>query len=484
VTERSISSSERIYLFGPFRLLPAQQLLLKGNKDVRIGSRALAVLIALVERAGELVTKNELMEIAWPQTVVEHSNLKVTVASLRRVLGESRPGDRYLRNEPGRGYRFIAQVLCADTSGASGRARGSHAHHIPFSSTRLIGRAEVVASLLRILTERRLVSIVGPGGIGKTAVALAVSEALAGQCEHGAHFVDLASLSDAQLVPMALAKTLGVTIHSDCAIDAVVMALRGTRQVLVFDSCEHVLPTIAVLINNILATAPGVLVLTTTREPLRIPGETIHRLAQLAIPPVAAALTAAKLRSFAAVELFIERACACLDSFRLTDEGLQLVAEICRKLEGLPLAIELAATRVDTFTLRELTTLLDDKLHVLNVCQSSALARHRSLAAALEWSYALLSENERTALRRLSVFDEPFTLASAHVVAGKDCGLVVAVEGLVAKSLLLADVAGAVVRYRMMDLTRAFAAQKLSESGDYDDAIRRRTTYLLDHISV
>lgn len=469
LTDLSNSPAERCYLFGPFALLPAQHVLLKGEETLRIGKRAFAILAALVERAGNLVTKKELMAIAWPRRVVEDGNLKVTVASLRRALGESRPGDRYLENVPGQGYRFIAPVMCTEALSMARRARGLRARNLPCSSTRMIGRAELVASLATALPRRRLLSIVGPGGIGKTTVALAVAEALADQCEHSACFVDLASVADARFVPMAMARALGVTIHSENAVPALVTALRDRRLLLVMDNCEHVLPTAAALIDEILAVASGVLVLATTREPLRIPGETLHRLAPLATPPVTAGLTAAEALSFSAVELFVERASACLAGFRLSDCEAPVVADICRKLEGIALAIELAATRVDTFTLQELSRLLDNPLRVLNLEQRCAPIRHRSLAAALDWSHALLADHERRVLRRLSVFPGSFTLTSAHAVGGDDCDVVAAVEGLVAKSLLSADVDGAVVQYRLLNTTRAYASRKLLESDEWSD---------------
>jgi len=475
----SLSSAERCYLFGPFQLLPAQQLLLNGDTPVRIGKRAFAILTALVERAGQLVTKQELLESAWPRRVVEESNLKVTVASLRRALGERRPGESYLANVSGRGYRFIAPVVCTEARSLASAHR-FHAHDLPCPSTRMIGRTELVATLARTLPERRLVSIVGPGGIGKTTVALAVANALADQLEHGARFVDLASVADSRFVPMALARALGVTIQSDNVLPALMMALRDRRLVLVMDSCEHVLATTAAMIDEILSVAPGVLVLATTREPLRIRGETLHRLVPLETPLVTAGLTAAEALSFSAVELFVERASACLESFRLTDADAPVVADICQKLEGIALAIELSATRVDTFTLPELSALLDNQLRLLNLDQRSILSRHSSLAAALDWSHGLLGVEERTVLRRLSVFTGTFTLAAAHAVAGDDCDVVAAVEGLVAKSLVSADVRGAVVQYRLLDTTRAYAAQKLLDSGEGIDVRRRHARHFLD----
>ncbi|WP_077002755.1 winged helix-turn-helix domain-containing protein [Variovorax sp. KK3] len=471
---------EQAFLFGPFRLLPAQQLLLEGSAPVRVGSRALEILNALVERPGELVPKNELMARAWPRTVVEESNLKVTVAALRRALGDGRAGQRYVINIPGRGYRFVAPVLRMDAgeSGTQGLPAGDS--NLPYGATRVFGRADVVAALAAQLPQRRFVSIVGPGGIGKTTVAIAVAEALGGQCEHGAHFVDLAPLLDARFVPMAIAKALGLAIHSGDALPIVLGALRDRRMLIVLDSCEHVLHATAAWIEQILAAAPGVLVLTTTREPLRARAETVHRLAALGAPPASDRLTAGDALAFPAVELFVERASACLESFAMSDADASVVADICRKLEGIPLAIELTATRADAFTLRELSALLDNRFRLLALDRRGASSRHRSLSAALDWSHELLQDGERTVLRRLSVFAGTFALASAEAVAGGDADVALALEGLVAKSLVCADVSGVAVRYRLLDTMRAYAAQKLSESGELADLRQRHARHLLD----
>lgn len=471
---------EQAYLFGPFRLLPAQQALLESEAPVRIGSRAIEILTALVERPGELVSKQELMARAWPRTVVEESNLKVTVSALRRALGEGRPGRRYLVNIPGRGYRFVAPVLRVAASDGGARALATGVRNLPHCPTRMFGRAEVVSALAAMLPERRFVSIVGAGGIGKTTVAVAVAEALMASCEHGAHFVDLAPLLDARFVPMALANALGVTVHSGDAVATLRVALRDRRVLVVLDSCEHLLPAAAALVEQILAAAPGVLILATTREPLRARGETVHRLAPLSSPPASHGLTAGSALTFPAVELFVERAAACLENFSLSDTDAPIVADICRKLEGIALAIELTATRVDAFTLRELSTLLDDRFRLLNLGRRSASPRHRSLAAALDWSHELLLEGERTVLRRLSVFAGTFTLASAEALAGGDCDVVSALEGLVAKSLVSADVGGPVVRYRLLDTMRAYAARKLAESGEAAELHRRHAEHHLD----
>lgn len=479
VVELPETSAERVYLFGPFRLLPAKQLLLEGETPVRIGGRAFDVLTALVEQAGSVVSKNELMKRAWPQVVVEESNLKVTVAAVRRALGEGRPGHRYLANVPGRGYRFVAPVQCADMSSAPARQRRPQWHNLPHSSLRMVGRAEVVASLVQLLSERRHVSIVGPGGIGKTTVALGIARALLERGEQDVGFVNLASLPDGRLVPMAVAKALEVTIHSENIASALASALQDRQLLIVLDSCEHVLEATAALVDEILTTAPLVLVLATTREPLRTSGETIHRLAALPAPPSTQGLTASEARAFPAVELFVERASASHAGFTLSDADAPVIGEICRKLEGIALAIELTANRVDTFTLRELSALLEDKFRLLNLDRRTALTRHRSLAAALDWSHDLLAEDERVVLRRLSVFSSGFTLASALAVAGGDCDVVAALEDLVAKSLICADVGGTVVRYRLLDTTRAYAAQKLLDGGELAESRRRHAQHYL-----
>lgn len=479
MSETSPPSAERVYLFGPFRLLPAKQLLIEGDTPVRIGGRAFDVLTALVEQAGSVVPKNELMTRAWPRTVVEESNLKVTVAALRRVLGEERPGHRYLANVPGRGYRFVAPVQCADVSKAPERVHRPQWHNLPHASTRMVGRVDVVTSLAQALPERRLVSVVGPGGIGKTTVALGVARTFVERGEHDVGFVNLASLPDARFVPMTVAKALGVTIHSENAAPALALALRDRRLLIVLDSCEHVLETTAALVDEILAAAPDVLVLTTTREPLRAQGETIHRLAPLNAPPSIEGLTASEAQTFAAVELFVERASASREGFTLTDADAPVIADICRKLEGIALAIELTATRVDTFTLRELSSLLENRFRLLNMDRRTAVTRHRSLAAALDWSHELLTESERAVLRRLSVFSGAFTLASALAVADDRSDGVAALEDLVAKSLVSADVSGAVVRYRLLDTTRAYAAQKLDECGERIGSRRRHAEHYL-----
>ena len=465
--------------FGPFHFFPARQLLLEDEMPVRLGSRALEILAALVERPGELVSKDELTRRVWPNTVVEESNLKVNVAALRRALGEGQPGRRYIATVSGRGYCFVAPVEHAEPGTPSMRqgTAAEPAHNLPASSTRTIGRADTIHTLLGQLQRHRLVTIVGPGGIGKTTVALAAAEALIAAYEPRVRFVDLAPLQDPRFVPSAVASALGLTIHSGDAPAALIGYLREEQTLVVLDNCEHVIEAVASLAEQITSGAPGVHILATSREPLRVKGEQVHHLLPLEIPPKSCELTAAEALVFPAVQLFVERAAEILEGFELNDTDAPVVADICRKLEGIALAIELAATRIDALGARELSALLDDRFRLLKQGRRTAVSRHRTLAAALDWSYEFLPETERTILRRLSVFAGAFTLASATaVIAGSGIlgpEVVESLANLVAKSLVSANVSGALAQYRLLDTTRAYALQKLAESGELE-ALERR----------
>jgi predicted ATPase/DNA-binding winged helix-turn-helix (wHTH) protein len=468
--------------FGPFRLLPAQQLLLEGENPVRIGSRALEILIVLVERPGELVTKTELMARVWPKMVVEEGNLKVHVSMLRRTLGDGQPGRRYLATVPGRGYRFVAPIqLSTPVNLPDQPSTAQNKHNLPALQIRTIGRADIVSVLLDELQRHRLITIVGAGGIGKTTVALALAGALISAYDHGVRFVDLAPLGAPHFVASAVASALGLAIGSDDALPGLVADLQDKKMLIVLDSCEHVIDMAAALAEQVLNGAPGVHIVATSREPLRAKGERAHRLSSLESPSASLGLTASEALAFPSVQLFVERAAANLDGFELSDSDAPIVADICRKLEGMPLAIELAATRVDAFGVRQLSVLLDDRIRLLKYGTRTAQPRHQTLTAALDWSYEFLPEPERMLLRRLSVFSSVFTLESASAVAEDvNFDVVECVANLVAKSLVSADVSGPVVQYRLLDTTRAYAMQKLTENGEVQKYLRRHAEHHRD----
>jgi len=311
----------------------------------------------------------------------------------------------------------------------------------------MIGRADIVSRLAARLPRQRSITIVGPGGIGKTTVALAVAEALIPGYDHGVWLIDLAPLSDPRLVPSALAAVLGLEIRAENSLPGLIAGLKDKEMLLVLDNCEHVIDEAAALTAGILRGVPGVHILATSREPLRAEGEHVYRLSPLQRPPGTAGLTAAEALGFPAVQLFVERAAASLDEFELSDADAPIVADICRKLDGLPLAIEFAAARVEAFGLHGLATRLDERLRLLTSGRRAALPRHRTLSATLDWSYGLLTEAEQRVLRRLAIFAGGFTLHAAGAVAADathpKSEIIDQVAELVAKSLVAADVGDA-----------------------------------------
>jgi predicted ATPase len=315
-------------------------------------------------------------------------------------------------------------------------------------------------------------------------VALAVAERSAGSYRDGVRFIDLAPLSDPLLVPTSLAFVLGLAIRSDSPIPGLVAFLRDKEMLLVLDSCEHVIDAAASLAEQLLRGAPGVRILATSREPMRAEGERVLRLSPLAVPAASGGLTAAQAMTYPAVQLFVERATESLDTFELTEADTPVIADICRRLDGIALAIELAAGRVDAFGVRGLAALLDDRFRVLTRGRRTALPRHQTLSATLDWSYEFLSESERVVLRRLAVFAGGFTLDAAQAIAGPadmDAGQVDdSVANLVAKSLISADVGDAVVHYRLLETTRAYGLAKLKEAGELASLVRRHAEYFRD----
>ncbi len=481
MVEQSSGAIEQAVSFGSFRLLPAQQLLLENEAPVRLGSRALEILTTLVGRAGEVVEKNEIIAQVWPDTFIDENTLRVHIAGLRRALGDGQPGRRFLANVPGRGYRFVAPVRRTRQTSSTIPMAATAAHNLPVSRARAVGRAEVIGALRERMQRQRFVTIVGAGGIGKTTVALAVAEALLPTYRDGVWLVDLASIDEPLSIPDALATSLGLNTRSGNRMSELVDFLRGKQLLVVLDSCEHVTEAAASLADELLTETPGVRILATSREALRGAGERVYRLPPLESPAASPDLSAAAALAFPAVQLFVERAAATLDGFELSDADANVVADICRKLGGIALAIELAAARIDAFGLRQLGALLSDQVRILKYGKRTAQPRHQSLAAALDWSYEFLPEHERLVLRRLSVFAGAFTLDSAIAVAGDDdTDIVEAIANLVTKSLVSADVTQSVVQYRLLDSTRSYATQKLVASGELDVYVQRHAQHHRD----
>lgn len=419
------------------------------------------------------------MARVWPNTFVEPANLTVHIAALRRALGDGRGGNRFLINIPGRGYRFVAPVNISDglEPSASQPVVVEHAHNLPALVTRLIGREHVVNSLSALLRSDRLLTIVGPGGIGKTSVALATTEDMNANYKHGVWFIDLTPVTDSTLVPTALASALGLEIRCENPISGLIAALRDRQMLLVLDNCEHVVAAAAALVAAILRSAPDVRILATGREPLRTEGERVFRLSTLESPPAATDISAEEALRFPAILLFLERTAATLGEFSLSDADAPVVTAICQKLDGIPLAIELAAACVISFGIRGLAARLYDGLRLLTNGSRTASPRQQTMRATLDWSYGLLTEVEQTALRRLAIFSGEFTLGAAEAVLSDGTRpsnqIIKQVTELVSKSLVTADVDNFEPRLRLLQTTRAYALSKLTKSGEFD-AISRR----------
>lgn len=479
----------QIVAFGPFSLHDKTRLLERDGVPVKLGSRALDILRLLVSRAGDIVSKNELLAHAWPGLVVEEISLRVHVAELRKALGDGKEGARYITNVPSRGYCFVAPVQrFADAPpAASPPAQAPSvpeppAPVLPHRLERMIGRDDVVREVSQRLLSERFITLRGPGGIGKTTVAIALAHDLSAQFEGQVRFLDFSMVKDTALVAGTIAWALGLSVHHSDPTDSIVGYLRNRRLLLVLDSCEHVVDAIAGVAERIHQQAPGVSILVTSRESLLVEGEQIFELGALEGPPQGAGLNASEMLAYPAARLFTERAAAAGHRAEISDEDAEVLAEICSKLDGIALAIELAAVRVGTHGLREMVTLLDGRLKLEWRGRRTAPPRHQTLGATLDWSYGLISESERMVLRRLAIFAAPFTLQGATMVAGEEGApperIVESLEQLVAKSLIAVRPDGAVTRYRLLDTTRAYAAQKLADSGEATRIARRHACYV------
>ena len=417
------AAGDEVVSFGPFRLYAAQRLIERAGAPLHLGARALDILIVLVEQASKVVSKNDLMARVWPGVTVDEGSLRVHVAALRKALGDGEAGARYVTTLSGQGYCFVAPV---SRSGAprppvlESSTKPDHAHNLPARLTRMVGRDQIVQEISDQLKTERFVTIAGPGGIGKTTVAVSVGHELLAAFAGAVHFFDLGPLNDPLLVPSAVASTLGLLVQSKDPTPGLIAFLRDKRMLLILDSCEHVIETAAALAERIFEEAPQVHILATSRESLRVEGEHVHRLLPLGSPPDDAGLTAAQALGFPAVQLFVERAIASGRRFELNDSDAPVVGGICRKLDGIALAIELAAGRANACSIQETMALLNDRFKLLWEGRRTALPRHQTLSATLDWSYNLLSEHERLVLSRLSVFVGIFTLEAARAVAAAD----------------------------------------------------------------
>jgi predicted ATPase/DNA-binding winged helix-turn-helix (wHTH) protein len=474
-----------VQCFGPFRLNASKRLLERDGTPVVIGGRVLDLLISLTERPGTVLGVRELMALVWPDVTVEEANLRVSLSALRKTLGDGKDGARYIVNVPGRGYSFVAPVR---SEGAEESVLDANNHRAPRSRPvpeipqLFVGRQDTVSNLSRLLISRRFVSVVGPGGIGKTTVALAVADAMRSDFDDDCVcFIDGGAISDPDHLPRMVAAAVGCLAEDTDSLQRVGSWLADRRTLVILDSCEHLIEAAAELSEYLFHASERVHLLITSREALRVDGENVHLLEPLRYP-LDQIPTAVQAMSTPAVQLFMARAAASGHMESLGDEDAPVVSNICRRLDGIALAIELVASRVGVYGIHGTADLLDSGAELVLQGRRNASPRHQTLQALHDWSYRLLSAEEQRVLARLSVFAGELTLAAAHAVVGdieEDRKAITrAIASLGDKSLVQVCSAHGSARYRLRDTTRAYASHKLVDRGEQGEMARRYVQHL------
>ena len=452
------------------------------GESASVGARAFDLLIALIDHRDRVVTKDELLALVWPGLIVEENNLQVQVSTLRKLLGP-----QALATIPGRGYRFTLKL---DGESASPRAAGTQKHNLPAPLTSFVGREREIGELKELLATTRLVTLTSMGGTGKTRLSLQVGTEVTQDYPDGVWFVELAPLADDRLVPQAVASVLGVKEEAGRpVIEALEKYVRDRQLLLILDNCEHLVEACAELSKKLLRAGRGVQVLASSRERLHVRGETSYPVPSLAVPdPLNGAGNAAPeainldaFRQYEAVRLFIDRASASQPTFQLTRQNAIAVADICRRLDGIPLAIELAAARVSALSVEKIAVRLSDRFSLLTGGDKTDEPRQQTLRASIDWSYDFLSEPERMVLQRLAVFAGGCTLEAAEAVCAGDgieeSAVLDLLIQLVDKSLLIMEVGGE--RYRLLETVRQYAQERLNGSGKEREARTRHFGFYL-----
>jgi predicted ATPase/DNA-binding winged helix-turn-helix (wHTH) protein len=469
--------------FGRFKILPHRRELLADGQPVELGGRAFDVLMALVEAHGNVLSKDELMRRVWPGRIVEESGLQVQVSTLRKALGSHRD---LIKTIAGRGYQFTGDVQGAVNAAGLPAVPPSQS---PSTNLRepvseLIGRDAELRSVTDLLLTHRLITLTGAGGIGKTRLALEVARQMLSRNPDGVWVAELGPLADPALVPATVASALGLTLNADVITpELVATALGAKRVLLVLDNCEHLIEAATRMSEELLSASPVICLLVTSREPLRTDGEWVYPVPALEVPAEGTGDAEGLLRC-GAVRLFIARARAAAPDFSPDEQMTGTIGRICRRLDGIPLAIELAAVRASALGVEEVAARLDDRFRLLTGGLRTALLRHQTMRATLDWSYRLLPEMERVVLRRVAIFAGCFTLESAGIVAASEdmpsAVVVDCIVNLVAKSLVTVDVGRPNVQYRLLETTRAYALEELTHSGELERFARRHAEYHRD----
>ena len=451
------------YKFGAVEVLPERRQVLVEGAEAPLGARAFDLLMTLIERRDRVVSKSELLDLVWPGLVVEENNLQVQVSTLRKLLG-----NRAIATLPGRGYRFTLPVE-HDPPGPS-CALPAFRNNLPAQLNSFIGRETQIAQLKEALVNARLVTLTGPGGTGKSRLSLHVGEQVTADHPDGVWLVELSPVTDEARVPQVVAFALDVKDEAGKpTIDSLVKFVREKRMLLILDNCEHLLGACGELARRLLLSAPMLKILASSREPLHVAGES-----RFPVPGLDIATEA--------VRLFVDRAAAVQPAFQLAPANSEAVSAICKRLDGIPLAIELAAARVATIPVDRIRVMLTECFRVLSQGDRTAPTRQQTLRASIDWSYDLLSLNERMLLRRIAVFSGGWNVEAAEAIcAGGDLErdqVMDTLTALVEKSLLEIDARGE--RFRPLETVRQYAHELLQASGEIEDVRRKHLLYFVD----
>lgn len=485
-------------VFGPFCLSPGARLLTKRGEPVPIGGRSFDLLVALTEQPGQVLSKRDLLKRVWSDVVVEDGSLRFHMAGLRKLLGDGEGGTRYIATQVGVGYAFVAPIERVGPvddapaplpqpviTGAIKTKVAASATNLPPRLPHLVGRERDI----RLLTERaersRLFTIVGPAGVGKTSLAVEIGHRAAADYGDSIAFVDFSMLENPAVVPSMIAGAMGLIVQGEDPLAVILGHIRDRRFLLVLDNCEHVIERTALMVEGIIDGTTNTRILATSREPLRVRGEHIHRLDALGYPEDPDTLTMEQLLAYPAVELFCERAAAADSGLVLNEETVRLIGGMCRRLDGMALPIELAAVRAATHGIAATAQQLGERFSLGWTGRRTAQRRQRTLQATLDWSYELLSGVERIVFERVAIFVGPFSIDAALEIASDEAigldDIAAALDELTSKSLVNAQRSGGAGMYRLLEMTRAYAREKLRARGvgDYAAVSRRHASFYL-----
>ena len=447
---------------------------------------------------GALLRTHRLAAGLTQETLAERALISIdTVSALERGFRQAPHRDtiRLLASALALGPQDRARLAAAaarprapKTLSAPGGESGSTAerpNNLPLSLTRLVGRERELEEIVSLAGEHRLVTLTGAGGIGKTSTVLQVGGMLLDRLPGGVWLIELAPLRDGSFIVPTIARVLGMLDAStDATLETLLAYLKGKVLLLILDNCEHVIAETATVVDALLQRCPGLQILATSREPIRVSGEHTYRLPSLGSPAIEIAngLVAADAAAYGAIELFMERARAVDHRFTLTDENASVIAEICRRLDGIALAIELAAARVRMFSLADLARRLDERFRILTGGSRTALPRQQTMWSTIDWSHDLLDERERTLLRRVSIFSGGWTTSAVQIVCADasldEHDVVDVLILLIEKSLVVAELWADEARYRLLESTQAYALQKLYESGQHETIAQRHADWI------